>query len=488
MVEKAYEALGKKEDTEKRMKEAETEDYCIKDVTCFDTMDEEMRAKAEAFAREYAAFLDLSKTEREATAEAVRMAEAAGFVPYSFGKKVKPGEKYYFNNRGKSVHLFIIGKRPLEDGVRICAAHIDSPRLDLKPHPLYEESGLGYCKTRYYGGIKKYQWTTVPLALHGTVVLEDGRAVDIRIGESDEDPIFYISDLLPHLDREQGAKPLSKAIPAENLNVLMGAVPAPSKAGKADKAANAVKKNLMRLLNERYGMTEDDFFSAELSFVPAMKAREIGLDRSLLGAYGHDDRVCAYPVLRSVLDTVGTPENTIYAILADKEETGSDGVTGMQCDLMFDILENLSLTLGANPAGVRMHSKCLSADVNAAYDPIYADVFDPRNSSYLNRGVVVTKYTGGAGKGGTSDASAEFVAFVRRALAGGGVLWQTGELGKVEAGGGGTVAKYIANRNIDTIDIGVPVLSMHAPYEVVSKYDVYQMYLAAGAFYRFSEV
>ena len=456
-------------------------DYCSEEITCFDAMDEAAMAAAESFARKYAAFLDTSKTEREAAAEAVRMAEAAGFAPYTFGCAVKPGEKYYFNNRGKSVHLFIVGRRPLEEGVRICAAHIDSPRLDLKPHPLYEDNGLGYCKTRYYGGIKKYQWTTVPLALHGTVVLQDGRAVDICIGEEEGDPIFYISDLLPHLDREQGAKPLSKAIPAENLNVLMGAVPAP---GQTEKK---IKKNLMRLLHEKYGMTEDDFFSAELSFVPAMKAREIGLDRSLLGAYGHDDRVCAYPVLRAILDTELPPEHTVYAILADKEETGSDGVTGMQCDLMFDILENLALSVGANPAAVRMHSKCLSADVNAAFDPIYADVFDPRNSSYLNRGVVVTKYTGGAGKSGTSDASAEFVSFVRRALAASGVLWQTGELGKVEAGGGGTVAKYIANRNIDTIDVGVPVLSMHAPYEAVSKYDVYQMYLAAAAFYGYCE-
>ncbi|MBR6708521.1 MAG: aminopeptidase, partial [Clostridia bacterium] len=358
-------------------------------------------------------------------------------------------------------------------------AHIDSPRLDLKQCPLYEDSGMGFFKTHYYGGIKKYQWTAIPLALHGVVIRADGSSVTVTVGEDEGDPVFYVNDILPHLGAEQGKRTLSEAIPGEKLNILIGSRPF------ADtKAATPIKLNLMKILNEKYGITETDFFSAELTAVPAYKARDIGFDRSMLGAYGHDDRVCAYPALKAIIDCAD-PTHTLLCILADKEETGSDGNTGMQNSLMCDLIDEIARARGGNVNLVRANSKCLSADVSAAYDPNFAEVFEKRNSSLMGYGVVLTKFTGARGKNSTSDASAEYVGWIRACMAKEKVVWQAGELGKVDAGGGGTVAKYIANQNIDTVDLGVPVISMHAPFEVIAKVDLYEAYRAFSAFNRY---
>lgn len=425
----------------------------------------------------YMTFLDKCKTEREAVEESVRLAEKAGYTPYILGEKLNPGDKRYFNNRGKNFYLIRKGSRPLaEDGVRILAAHIDSPRLDLKQVPLYEDSNMAFLKTHYYGGIRKYQWTAIPLALHGVVVKQDGTAVNIVIGEDDTDPVLYVNDLLPHLAAEQSAKPLGSAIPGEKLNLLVGGMPYPEE-GLSDR----IKLNVLSILHEKYGMTEADFQSAELCAVPAFRARNVGLDRALIGAYGHDDRVCAYTALTATMDTEET-EHTVLTILADKEEIGSEGNTGMQCRLLEDVIAALATADGACPAVVRAHSECLSADVNAAFDPNYPDVYEKRNAAILSCGTVMSKFTGARGKSGTNDASAEFVARVRAAFEADGVVWQTAELGRIDVGGGGTVAKYIAQLNIDTVDIGVPVISMHAPYEVVSKADVYATYRAFLAF------
>ena len=467
---------------EEKEKSTLKETLLAKPRTASDVMTPESRAASDAFCEDYKAFLDAGKTEREFVKIAVLYAEKMGFVPYTFGCPVKAGDKFYYNNRGKSLHTFVIGSEPLECGIRISAAHIDSPRIDLKPNPLYEQDGMAMFKTHYYGGIRKYQWTALPLALHGTVVRRDGTVIDVSIGEDDTDPIFYITDLLPHLAKDQNAKPLGEAISGEGLNILLGTEPCPGEEGDS----GLIKLNVMRLLNEKYGIVESDFVTAELCAVPAAKARDVGLDRSLIGSYGHDDRVCAYPMLRAALECEN-PVHTVYAILADKEEIGSYGVSGMQCDLMVDIFNDLSRTLGQNPEAVRAHSMCLSADVNAAFDPNFPEVYEKRNSCFVNRGVVVTKYTGARGKSSTSDASAEYFGFVRRALESENVLWQSGELGKVDQGGGGTVAMFIAQHNIDTIDVGVPVLAMHAPWEVVAKYDVYETYRAVKAFNAYTE-
>ncbi len=445
-----------------------------KDV--YSALSREIREAAQAFCVPYAKFLDAAKTEREAVNEGVKMAEARGFVPYTFGQPVKPGDKFYINNRGKSLHVFVIGSESLERGIRISAAHVDSPRLDLKQHPVFEDTGACYLKTHYYGGIKKWQWVTIPLAIHGTVVLSDNSTVDIVIGEDDTDPVFYITDILPHLGREQSAKPLGTAIDGESLNVLVGAEPYDD-----EKADQKFKLNFLAAMYEKYGITERDLISAEISIVPALKARDVGLDRALMGSYGHDDRVCAYPMLLATIEEEH-PLHTLYAIFADKEETGSDGPTGMQGSLMTDVFADLANTMGANINVVRANSKCLSADVNAAYDPKFAGQFEAKNASYVNGGVVITKYTGGGGKSSTNDASAEYIGYIHNILTEAGILFQTGEMGRVDAGGGGTVAKHISQHNIDTVDIGVPVLSMHAPYEVVSKYDVYETYRCVKAF------
>ncbi|MBQ4119689.1 MAG: aminopeptidase [Clostridia bacterium] len=418
----------------------------------------------------YKDFLNSAKTEREAVAIAIATAEQKGFKPFEFGKKYSAGDKVYFNNRGKTVAFAVIGKESADKGVNITAAHIDSPRLDLKPNPLYEEVELALFKTHYYGGIRKYQWTAIPLALHGVFALKDGTIKQVTIGENDNEPKFVINDLLPHLATEQNKRTLAEGIKGEELNVLIG-----SKPFKDDDASELVKLNILKLLNEKYGVCEDDFLSAELEMVPAFKACDIGFDGSMVGGYGQDDRVCAYPALTAILE-VENPQKTAITILADKEEIGSMGNTGLESDFLRFVIGDIADMQGVNPTVALRNSKCLSADVNAALDPTFQDVSDRRNASQLNYGVVLTKYTGARGKSGSSDASAEYMAYVRNMLDNANIIWHTGELGKVDAGGGGTVAQYIANMGVDVVDLGVPVLSMHAPFETTSKLDIYMCY------------
>ena len=432
---------------------------------------------ADAFCEGYKDFLDAAKTEREAVSQAVALAELNGFRPYAPGSRYPAGSRIYYNNRGKAIILAVVGEAGLTDGARIVAAHIDSPRLDLRPNPLYEADGEALFKTHYYGGIKKYQWTAIPLSLHGVIVKKDGETLTVNVGEDDNDPRFVISDLLPHLSAEQMKKTMAEGITGEDLNVIVGSRPFDD----SDEAQN-VKLNVLNLLFEKYGITEADFLSAELEIVPAFKACDIGFDRSLIGAYGHDDRVCAYPALMALLDTE-TPENTTLCVLTDKEEIGSEGNTGLNSSYMAYFIKALARAEGLDGEQTLSLSKCLSADVNAAFDPNFPSVFEKNNTSYINKGVVITKYTGSRGKGGSSDASAEFLAEVRSLLDGAHVCWQIGELGRLDAGGGGTVARFVASLNIEVVDAGVPVLSMHAPFEVVSKLDVYAAYRAFLAFY-----
>ncbi len=443
----------------------------------FETADDAEKEAALRYAEGYRDFIDCAKTERESVDWAVKAAEREGYRPYRWGDKLAAGGRYYLNNRGKSLYLFRVGTESPENGIRIIASHIDSPRLDLKPVPLYEESGMAFLKTHYYGGIRKYQWTAIPLALHGAVVLRNGETVRVRIGDSEDDPVFYINDLLPHLASEQDLKPLGKAISGESLNLLSGSAPV-EKGTESDE----IKLNLLRLLNERCGIKEDDFLSAELCAVPAFKARDVGLDRWLLAAYGHDDHVCAYPSL-TALFAAGDGKRSLCCILADKEETGSNGNTGMQSRILSDLIDEIAAATGTDANLIRANSECLSADVAAAYDPNFPEVYEKKNAALLSRGVAVCKYTGARGKIGTNDASAEFTAKIRALLDREGVNWQLAELGKIDAGGGGTVAKFISVHNIDTIDIGVPVLSMHAPYEVISKADLYSAHRALSAFF-----
>ncbi len=431
---------------------------------------EETLSAADVYCEGYKQFLNCAKTEREAVKAAVKMAEDKGFVPFEYGKQYKAGDRVYFNNRGKTVAFAVIGKKPVDAGVCITAAHIDSPRLDLKPNPLYEELELALLKTHYYGGIRKYQWPTVPLALHGVFAKKDGTVVEVCIGEKEDEPKFVVNDLLPHLAQEQSKRTLSDGIQGEELNILIGSHPF-----KDDKGSELVKLNILKMLNEKYGITEADFLSAELEAVPAFGACDIGLDRSMIGSYGQDDRVCAYPALTAVLE-VKSPERTALAILTDKEEIGSCGNTGLESDFLRFVIGDLATMQGCDATVALRHSECLSADVNAAMDPTFQGPFERRNASLLNYGVVLTKYTGSRGKAGTSDASAEYTARVRAMMDRENIIWQMGELGKVDAGGGGTVAMYIANLGVDVIDLGVPVLSMHAPFETTAKLDVYMCY------------
>ena len=433
---------------------------------------------ADGFCEGYKEFLDNGKTEREAAAEIIALAKANGFSEFIPGEKYTAGEKVYYNNRNKSVILCVIGKRSIIDGVKIAAAHIDSPRVDLKPNPLYEDCDMALFKTHYYGGIKKYQWTAIPLSLHGAVALKDGSTINVCVGEAEDDPKFVITDLLPHLGGEQNKRTLREGIRGEELNVLVGSRPF-----KNEECAEAVKLNILSILYEKYGFTEADFLSAEFEAVPAFKACDIGFDRSMIGSYGHDDRVCAYPAVMAALDAEN-PDYTIMSVLTDKEETGSDGNTGLNSSYMAYFINYLAAMEGYDGYEVIRKSECLSADVTAAFDPTFPDVMERRNSAFINKGVAVMKYTGSGGKGGTSDASAEFMGKVRAMLDNAGVVWQVGELGKVDAGGGGTVAKYVANLDIDVVDIGVPVLSMHAPFETVSKLDVYMAYKAFSEFFK----
>ena len=433
--------------------------------------------KAGKFCEGYKSFMDAAKTEREAVSWAVKAAEDAGFVPFDPKKAYKAGDKVYYNNRGKAMCLAVIGKKGAKEGVRIAAAHVDNPRIDLKPIPLYESNELAMMKTHYYGGIKKYQWTAIPLALHGKIIRKDGQEITVRVGEKEGEPQFTITDLLPHLAKDQVSKRLGEAFTGEDLNVLVGSLPLEDAEGE-----QLFKLNVMKILNEKYGIVESDLISAELSFVPAFKAVDIGFDRSMVGAYGHDDRVCAYPILEAIFKCK-TPEYTCISVLADKEEIGSVGNTGLASEFLNYFVADLAAAEGLEARHVYTKSTCLSADVTAAYDPTYASAYEAGNSCYLNRGVGVAKYTGSRGKGGSNDANAEFVALVRKIFDDNDVLWQIGELGKVDQGGGGTVALDISRMNADVIDVGVPVLSMHAPFEVVSKLDVYMAYKAFKAYF-----
>ena len=441
----------------------------------FAVMSDEQLEAAQVYAEDYKKFLDGGKTERECVKEAVELLEKNGFTPYSFGKSVKSGEKYYYNNRLKSLVAFIVGSEGIENGVYFSAAHIDSPRVDLKQHPLYEDTGIAYLKTHYYGGIKKYQWTTIPLSLHGVVTKKNGETIDIVIGEDDKDPVLYISDLLPHLAGEQMKKTLAEGITGEQLNLIVGSRP-------YDKdTPNTVKLAVMKLLNEKYGIIEDDFLSAELCAVPAVRSRDVGLDRSMIASYGHDDRVCAYPSLTALISQ-NAPKHTVMAILADKEEIGSEGNSGMQSAVYFDIIADLAKTLGVSDAVVRANSKCLSSDVNAAFDPNFPSPMEKNNCCYVNSGVVITKFTGARGKSGSNDANAEYLAALRKIMDDNQVNYQMAELGKVDVGGGGTIAYIMSLYGMEVIDCGVPILNMHAPWEIASKADVYEAKKCYDAF------
>ena len=442
----------------------------------YQSMTDEMRREMEDYCKGYMEFLSTCKMEREATAWTVEQAEKHGFKPMVPGMKLQPGDKVYYNNRNKSVIVAVIGEESLAEGANICAAHVDSPRMDLKPNPLYEDSEICYFKTHYYGGIKKYQWVTIPLALHGVVYRKDGAMVNITIGEDPSEPILVISDLLVHLAADQMGKTAAKAIEGEQLNVILGTEPL------VGEGSDLVKLNIMRMLNEKYGLVEEDFLSAELNIVPAGPCREVGLDRSLLGGYGHDDRVCAYAEILPLLD-MGTPKHTAVCILADKEEIGSVGISGMQSQFFEYFMGMLCDAQGVKLDHCFAHSFCLSADVSNAFDPNFPETCELRNNSKLNYGVGICKYTGSRGKGGASDASAEAMGHVRSVLDAAGVDWQIATLGKVDQGGGGTVAAYMANRNIVTVDAGTPVLCMHAPMEIVSKYDCYMTMRACKAIY-----
>ncbi len=440
----------------------------------FYTFCPEKKSAADEYAKGYRKFIDSAKTEREAVEFAIAYASKRGFVPFDPNASYSCGDKVYYVNRGKAIYLAVIGRQSMDSGCNIIVAHTDSPRLDLKQHPLFEDSGNAYFKTHYYGGIKKYQWTALPLALHGVVYLRDGTKVKINIGESDEDPVLYISDLMPHIGKDQMAKTMSEGITGEDLNLLCGSVPFDSEEG--------AKLNILKILYEKYGITEADMINAELAAVPAIKSRECGLDRSMITAYGHDDRVCAYPALTALCE-LDKPQKTCIAMFTDKEEIGSYGVTGMRSDAFPHFLKDICDMQGVSYNRMCENSICFSADVGGAYDPVFGSAYEKTNSCFINGGVVVTKYTGSRGKSGSSDASAELFNRVTKLLDAHGVLWQTGEYGKVDQGGAGTVASEIAMLDIDVIDIGVPLLSMHAVQELCAKGDLYEMYEACKALY-----
>lgn len=434
--------------------------------------------KASKYCEGYKAFLNAGKTERECVKAAVKMLKKAGYRPYDRKASYEAGDKVYYVNRDKALIATTFGRKPLSEGVRINGAHIDSPRLDLKPNPLYEKDEIAFFKTHYYGGIRKYQWGTIPLAIHGVVVKKNGETVDICIGEDETDPVFCVTDLLPHLSAKQNERPLKDGLKGEELNIVIGSLPY-----QEEDIKEPVKLMALSLLNERYKITEKDFFRAELELVPAAKARDVGLDASMIGAYGQDDRVCAYTAITAEIDAK-KPAHTTVTILTDKEETGSDGNTGLNSDYVLHYIEDLAEQAGVPVRDVLRNSLCLSSDVNAAYDPTFPDVYEGRNSSYINKGCVLTKYTGARGKAGSNDASAETMAKVIGIMEEEGVYWQAGELGAVDAGGGGTIAKLVAHMNVDTVDLGVPILSMHSPFELSSKLDVYNTYKAFKAFYK----
>ncbi len=428
----------------------------------------------------YKSFITKGKTERLCVNEAIKLAEKAGFKPLETFKSVKPGDKVYSVNRGKNIAVFVIGKESLENGLNILGAHIDSPRLDIKQNPLYESTEFSLLDTHYYGGIKKYQWVTIPLALHGVVYKKDGKVIDINIGDEENDPVVGISDLLVHLSGDQLQKTANKVIEGEDLDIMVGSIPLKT----ADK--DKVKANVLRIIKEKYDFEEEDFLSAEIEVVPAGKARDYGLDRSMVAGYGHDDRVCAYTSLTAVLDLKEVPNKTACAILVDKEEVGSIGATGAQSSYFINVIaELLSLEGKYNDLVLRhtlTNSKMLSSDVSAGVDPLFLGVNEMKNSAFLGKGIVLNKYTGSRGKGGCNDANPDFIAYIRKIFDNNNICFQTAEIGKVDQGGGGTIAYILANYNMNVIDAGIPVLNMHAPMEIVSKADVYEAYCAYLAF------
>jgi len=444
-------------------------------------LSEEKKNEIYNYCNSYMDFLNKGKTEREIIKESQYIADCNGFKNINDVESLKPGDKIYFINKKKAMYLAVIGYDNIENGINVVGAHADSPRLDLKPNPLYEDDGFAFFKTQYYGGIKKYQWTTIPLAIHGVIVKKNGETVEVNIGEDENDPVFVITDLLPHLAQEQMQRKLSEGVKGEELNLLIGSIPYNDK-----DVSEKVKLNILNLLNKKYGIVEADFLSAELEIVPAFKARSLGFDESMVAAYGQDDKICVYTSL-SALMNVNNPKTTAVCLIADKEEIGSMGNTGMQSNVFDTFVSEILNKLGVNRPNlidkVFCNSKMLSADVDAGFDPTFASVAEKNNASYLGRGIGLNKYTGGRGKGGSSDANAEFVAYIRNMLESNNLAYQIAELGKVDLGGGGTIAYILANKGMDVIDCGVPVLSMHAPYEVTSKFDVYTAFETYKAFF-----
>jgi aspartyl aminopeptidase len=448
----------------------------------WETVGEEEKSKIFHLANDYMKFLNVAKTEREFIKQTEKLIQENGYIDINEKKELQAGDKVYFNNRGKSMYIAIIGEESIEEGMHIIGSHVDSPRLDLKPNPLYEDTGLAYFKTHYYGGIKKYQWTTIPLSIHGVIVKPNGEKIEVCIGEEETDPIFTITDLLPHLAQEQMEKKLKNGIDGEDLSLLVGSIPY-----ALEKGPDKVKLNILSILNQKYGIVEADLTSSELELVPAFRARTLGFDGSMVAAYGQDDKVCAYTSIAAMM-TLTQVKRTAICILSDKEEIGSMGNTGMESHMFDYFVSELLNRLGANRPNlldkVFCYSKMLSSDVDAGFDPLYASVSDKLNAGFIGKGISLNKYTGSKGKSGASDANAEYVAWIRNVLEKNNIRYQVAELGKVDIGGGGTIAYILANKGVDVIDCGVPVLSMHAPYEVTSKFDIYSAYKTYQAFWK----
>ena len=446
----------------------------------WNSLNEEERKEVFRVSKNYMDFLNVSKTEREFIKNARKVANENGYKDIMEFDTLKPGDKIYFVNREKSMYLAIIGEETIENGLHIIGSHVDSPRLDLKPNPLCEDTGLAYFKTHYYGGIKKYQWTTIPLSMHGVIVKTNGGKVEINIGEKDDDPIFTITDLLPHLAQDQMEKKLKNGVEGEDLRLLVGSIP------YDNKISEGIKLNILKILNDKYGITEVDLTSSEIELVPSFRAKSLGFDESMVAAYGQDDKICAYTSFAAMME-LNNVKNTAVCILSDKEEIGSMGNTGMESHMFDFFISEILNKLGINRPNlldkVFCFSKMLSSDVDAGFDPIYASVSDKDNAGFLGKGISLNKYTGARGKSGASDANAEYVAWVRNVLEKNNIKYQIAELGKVDIGGGGTIAYILANKGADVIDCGVPVLSMHAPYEVTSKFDIYSAYKTYKAFW-----
>ena len=435
------------------------------------------------FSKEYIDFINNAKTERECVKELSKLLNANGFKNIEETQNLKAGDKIYYINRYKNIYAAVIGSDDLNKGFNIVGAHIDSPRLDLKPNPLFEDTELAMFKTHYYGGIKKYQWVNIPLSMHGVVMTKDNQKIEINIGENEDDPIFTIADLLPHLSSKQNKKKLEDAIEGENLNILVGSIPYETK----EEITEKVKLNILNILNQKYGLVERDFVSSEIEFVPALKAKSLGFDQSLVAGYGQDDRVCAYTSLKALLD-IENPKRTSICLLADKEEIGSMGNTGMSSRSFEYFLEKiLDKTIGNKPGlldEIFQKTRVLSADVTAGYNPNYPEIYEKNNESYIGHGISLIKYTGSASKCGASDANAEFVGYIRNLFEQNDIAYQNSEMGKIGIGGGGTIAYILADKGVDVIDCGVPVLSMHSPYEITSKFDIYNAYNAYKVFYK----